>query len=175
VPKRDSKQEERRTAIHEAAHAVLGDRLGIGLRYVCVTTDDDSVGHARFNMEQGDDADTLLLFAEDAFLLRRAIVWTAGGAAVRQAGERNWMRGAVDDHYEAEECLRSITDDQESLDIYRALAKRRTSVLVEHYWPEIEAVADALLRAGLGRLSGKRVREIVSRSLAKGKRAVLSW
>ena len=66
-----------------------------------------------------------------------------------------------------------ISDDPDSLDLYFALAKRRCKLLVEHYRPEIEAVAAALLSRDT--LSETDVREIVAASTLARRAGLRSW
>jgi hypothetical protein len=96
--------------------------------------------------EQDDDASTLKLMAEDAFWLRNAVTCYAGCEAIRRLRPTsNPMDGADSDYAAAVDAINNITDDFESSDLYFQLASRRCVLLVDHYAPEIEAVASALL------------------------------
>jgi hypothetical protein len=106
-----------------------------------------------------EDAEALSMFAPEAFWLRHATVLYAGAEAVRRAGYEDWQAGADDDEHNTVDAINRITADDESIDCLYKLAKRRAVVLVEYYWPEIEAVASALLKSKT--LSGEEVERIV--------------
>jgi hypothetical protein len=146
----------RKTAIHEAGHAALYIALNLGLKSVTIIRDSDSAGSAIHGGEWGqpgqgpgekDDATAgLRKAAEEAFWLRHAIAWYAGAEAVRQLMPKYPApaAGAGNDEYNAVQALNEITRDDESIDLLFKLAKRRCTVLVEHYRPEIKAIARAL-------------------------------
>lgn len=173
------------TAIHEAGHAVLQTALGLGCERVTIVSEKDSAGHARHGGEYGkqaqgpdeadDDVANLRLFAEDAFLLRHAIADYAGAEAVRRAIPRrkDWKAGAESDYRQAAFRIGDITTDVKSIDLLFKYAQRRCQVLVEHYLPEIKAVAPELLEAQT--LTGERVREIIRRSIDKRSAGLLGW
>jgi hypothetical protein len=84
------------------------------------------------------------VWAEDAFLLRQAIAHYAGGEAERRAAPRNHRRAsAKSDRREAQNRLNEITDDTKSINLLFKYAQRRCTILVRHYWPEIQAVRRA--------------------------------
>jgi ATP-dependent Zn protease len=176
----------RLTAIHEAGHAVLQTVLGIGCGGVTIVPDNakGTEGHAQDRDQYGKQTEdgaidvvaSLRVWAEDAFLLRHAIAHYAGGEAERRAAPSEWndrRAGAKSDRREAQDRINEITDDAKSISLLFKYAKRRCAVLVEHYWPEIQAVAAALLESQT--LLGEQVERIVEQSVTKRRAAPLGW
>jgi hypothetical protein len=97
-----------------------------------------------------------------AFTCVHAIALYAGAEAAKRAGFRHWRAGADTDYREAAYRINDITADEKCIDLMFKLAKRRAVLAVEHYWPEIEAVAKALLKSRT--LTGEQVQRIVSDS-----------
>jgi ATP-dependent Zn protease len=167
------------TAVHEAGHAVLQFVTGIGLKSVTIVPDFDEMtsGHALHygeSPDEGSDAKALLTYAEDAYYLRHAVGYYAGAEAIRQIRPQDEAEaGADSDMREAEDAVGRITDDPESFDLYVALAKRRCTLLVDHYRPEIEAVATTLLDRST--MSGEEVRQVVMASLTARRGGLWSW
>jgi hypothetical protein len=160
--------------------------LGIGCGGVTIVPDNakGTEGHARDGGEYGrqtedgaiDVVANLRVWAEDAFLLRHAIAYYAGGEAEQRAAPsewNDWKAGAESDRREAQDHINQITDDAESIDLLFKYAKRRCAVLVEHYWPEIQAVAEALL--GSRTLLGEQVERIIEQSVTRRRAAALGW
>ncbi|MEO8631474.1 MAG: hypothetical protein ABI612_25770 [Betaproteobacteria bacterium] len=154
------------TPVHEAGHAVLQIVLGLGCQHVAIVPDyeDMSAGSATHAGEypQDEDAELMKLLAPDSFWLRHAVALYAGAEAVRRAGYKDWRAGADSDYREAVDEINKITGDEQSIDALFTLAKRRTEILMEHYWPEIEAVVQSLSESKT--LSGDAVDQIVRRS-----------
>jgi hypothetical protein len=143
---------QKRTAIHEAGHAVMHLYLGLGCREVTIVPNPEelSSGAATHGGEWGEgdeDVEALRAFAEDAFFLRHAIACYAGAEALHQCGFTDWQDGAEQDEREAVDYIASITSDAQCVDLLHRYARRRTELLVAHYLPEIEALAKALLEA----------------------------
>jgi hypothetical protein len=175
------------TAIHEAGHAALQIALRLGFEQVTVVPDyeDMTAGASTHGGEYGraaqelgeedDDTANLRFAAEDAFMLRHAIACYAGAEAVRQLrrSHPDPDAGAEDDFCSAVDYINRITDDAESIDLYFKLAKRRCAVLVEHYSPEIEALAAQLeVRKTL---RAEEAIEIFFQCLRARRAGLLSW
>lgn len=136
-----------RTAYHEAAHAVLAYFLRVGLRRVTVVADEDSEGASFDGGEFSEDTEELRLHAKEAFWLRMATVRYAGAEAVRRLAPRSkWRDGATNDYRWASIALEKITLDSQSLRALQTYTMRRSRLLVENYWPEIESLARALIQ-----------------------------
>jgi len=73
--------------------------------------------------------------------------------------------GSDDDRLNAASDLETLTTDGHTFDLLLALAERRCVLLVEHYRPEIEAIAKALLAKDT--LNGRAIHKIFTASLAK--------
>ncbi len=161
---------DKHTAIHEAGHSVLYDRLGLGCRSATINRNEaeGEEGHTEHGGEEQNDG-----IAEEAFLLRHAIGCYAGEEAMRRAGVRNPRVGAESDDYDAVSAVNRITDDAKSIDLLYPLARRRCAILVKHYWPEIKAVAAALLSKRT--LTGEEIHEMVTASARKRRAGALCW
>lgn len=173
----------KRTAIHEAGHAVVQIVLDLGCKTVSIEPDDESAGRSTHGGEWGrqptkpgeedDDTATLRLFAEGEFWLRHAVADHAGAEAVRRSGYPLWFEGADTDYRNAGDALDHVTGDEWSRDLLGLLAKRRCQVLVEHYWPEIQAIAKKLLRSRT--IDGETARRFWSKSLTSRGGALRKW
>jgi hypothetical protein len=171
---------EEKTAYHEAGHAVLHIFLTLGLKRVTIVPN-HAEGEAGAtwhggkypNPDTDEDADMLAIVAPEAFWLRHATAAYAGAEACRRAGVEDWRAGADDDYRVAVDAINRITDDEASIDCLYELAQRRVVLLVEHYWPEIEAIARALLERK--NLSGEEARRIAVDSLNERRGALWTW
>lgn len=167
------------TAVHEAGHAVLHIALGLGLKHVTIVPnyEEETAGASTHGGEFGgeEDEDTLRLFAEDAFWLRHAMACYAGAEAVRQLRPNHPEpeAGAADDFHNAAIAINKITMDEASIDLYFKLAERRCTVLVEHYAPEIEALAAELVVRET--LTGEEAREVFRKSLSARRAGLMNW
>ena len=140
-----SAAETRKTAIHEAGHAVLMIALGLSFVGVSIIPDVRGGTLGQVYWSQVD-------FAADprcreAIYLSHAMVCYAGAEAVRQLIPTDPYpdAGASHDKQDAAKFIRHhIGGDADSIALLFSLAKRRCALLVEHYQPEIEALAGAL-------------------------------
>jgi ATP-dependent Zn protease len=151
------------TAFHEAGHAVLAHYLGVGLRLVTIDADEDSAGHIQDGGEWSEEAEELRILADEAYWLRMAISRYAGAEAVRRYAPRTkWKEGAGNDHYWAAIAIEKITADPRSVRALHAYAQRQARLLVEHYWPEIQRLARALMKEKT--LSGDDAKKLITES-----------
>jgi hypothetical protein len=167
------------TAVHEAGHGVIQVVLGLGPLGITIAPAEveREACPARQGGEFDDhdsDAEMLRAYAEEAFWLRHAMALYAGAEAVRQlrplaAGSL----GAESDARVAVEAIHKITDDPASCELLFALAMRRCETLVDHYRPEIEAVAAALLERGS--LVGSEVERLIRASLDARRPDRFAW
>jgi hypothetical protein len=162
-PRVGKRTDQRSTPIHEAGHGALLIALGLGLKKLSILSDHDSAGACFEGGERDRRARRL------GFFLRRAIARYAGAEAIRQLipGHPDPDAGADNDKRWADFAIAEMTDDAQSIGLLVALAKRRCALLVEHYRPEITAIARVL--AAKKTLSGDAARKIFSASLAKRK------
>ncbi len=167
-----------RTAYHEAGHAVLYVVLGLVCKGATIVPNEEELaaGSATHGGEcpTDEDAENLSLLAPDSFWTRHAIACYSGAVAVRQITKAlDWREGADSDFLMAADALAKVTNDEESLQHLDLYARRRAVVLVEHYRPEIEAVARALLISN--ELSGEAVRRTVNDSIVSRRAQLLGW
>lgn len=89
----------------------------------------------------------------------------AGHVAEKELSGRNNHLGARDDYERAVAYAMAASGSNEESDAFLAWLHVRTHQLITHHWPEVEAVAAALLREKT--LSGRRVCEIIQQSRAR--------
>lgn len=163
-------------ALHEAGHAVLEVVLGIGCKSVTIVPGGKFAGETRHPGEHGhhdDDVENRRDFIAESFWLRNATASYAGAEALRQSGISNYVVDAEHDIREAAYAISKITDDDETVGALHIVAQRRCRALVEHYRPEIERVAKALVDSRT--LTGEQVRKTVSQSIFERDAAVATW
>lgn len=185
-PRVSKRTDQRSTAIHEAGHGALLIALGLGLKKLTMLANHHSAGACfdggewgrlarRLGGEDDQTANALRMSAEEAFFLRRAITRYAGAEAIGQLMPEHPDpdAGAHNDKQWAVFAISEITDDPQSIDLFSALAKRRCVLLVEHYRPEIAAIARVLEVKKT--LSGNAARKIFLSSLRKRKGSLMRF
>jgi hypothetical protein len=171
-----SAAETRCTAIHEAGHAVVLIALGLVFSAVSIIPDvrDGTLG--RVYLVQHDRTTDLHTLPREEVYLRYSMVYYAGAEAVRQLlpTHPNPDAGASTDNRLAANLIRSSAGgDAKSADLLFSLAKRRCALLVDHYKPEIQALAGALEAELI--LSAKAARKVFMRSLTRRAGRLLSF
>ena len=127
-------------AYHEAGHVVVGHRLGIDLASADILPDGQGGnGHTVFNVRPG--------FRDHPDYIESVVVTFLAGpvAEARVAGFRNPEGAGYDLDAIAREWLRLLAPRDQRAARLRELTKR-AEVLVTENWPQIETVAQALLR-----------------------------
>ena len=114
----------------------LAHFLGVGLRRVSIT-DEDCSAYILDGGAYSEDTEHMRTFAEESFWLRMA--------TVRRLAPGPRDRGAEGDYKWAARALDNITIDLPSRRSLYFYVQRRTRLLVENYFPEIEALARALM------------------------------
>jgi ATP-dependent Zn protease len=171
-----SREEEEATAHHEAGHAVLAVYLNLGFEHVTIEANEgeDASGITMQLDEWHENTQEMRLHAEEAFWQRRATMLYAGVEAHRRfAPSADCEAGAGSDYRSAADAIERITADAKSQDALHSYTRRRAQLLVEHYWPEIKALAGALLKDRS--LNSEQIREILRASLMARKARLLSW
>jgi hypothetical protein len=161
-----SAAETRTTAIHEAGHTVLLIALGLAFSAVSIVPDVRQGTEGQVYLARWDRAADLRTLPREAVYLRYAMVCYAGAEAVRQLipAHPDPDGGAGQDERDAAEFItHQIGGGAKSIDLLFLLAQRRCTLLVEHYQPEIQAVASALETELT--LSAKGARSVFMRSL----------
>jgi hypothetical protein len=159
--------EARSIAIHEAGHAVLLIALGLAFTVVSIIPDTRGGSLGAVYVAKSDRIADLRSYARQTLYLRYAMVYYAGAEAIRQlipTHPRPDDGASADKRKAARYISHHIGGDAESIELLFSLAKRRCALLVEHYRPEIQALA-ATLEAKLV-LSAQDARGVFSRSLA---------
>jgi ATP-dependent Zn protease len=143
------------TAYHEAGHAVVAYRLKAEVRHVSIVPDHFSRGY----FVSGD------LFCapgcgSDRANLERAIkICLAGPLAQQRFRRRSYCRRGGRQDYDCASGLARYLAGAAGEREFLRYQERRTQALVEHYWSEIELVAQALLERD--ELSGTEVKNII--------------
>lgn len=126
--------------IHEAAHAVIGVHLGLsvaGLRTGLPVSGPHPYGRCRF----GESPLATLCLADEMTMAM------AGGEADAKFSGRDTTSGD-DLQTMIDPALRACRGDPQAAYEMVTAARRRAAGLVERFWPEIRALADALGSAG---------------------------
>jgi hypothetical protein len=161
----------RSTAYHEAGHAVVRRRLGLGVTGASIVEDDETVGRVHGYAPGAKYLEQLEIGMEVAFdgRTRKRIeqeimcAW-AGTLAEERLGELNEAQRAVGARDDVE-VIRELAwrlhqgNDYEAEPFVEWLRRRTEGVLArELVWVQVEAVAEALLAERT--LSGRRFREV---------------
>ena len=135
------------TAYHEAGHAVAGWRLGCPILRVTVTPSGDYLGSVagdnpiRHMFPDVDGAPEV-----DQAMREAVIILLAGSVAQKRFDASSWreFHGASDFDFAGDLLLRLGGNGERASEISDEL-NRQAEVLVERHWPEVGAVATALL------------------------------
>lgn len=149
------------TAIHEAAHAVVGLLLGSPLESVTIKSDDEtgSAGHT-IHWPGSPYSDR---GGYDWNLMVRAITCYAGHAATRHFGyDEDYVEAACEkDYRDAAFAIDSIAGGHEDrVEELQNAALATARMMVGLSWNEIEVVADVLVTQR--NLSGSEVEEVLT-------------
>ncbi len=141
-----SERQQRRTAYHEAGHAVLQWALGVGIKLVTIVPDYDA-GTAEHATKKMSFHEHTLEVVEEAVHQRSAVILLAGRFAQEKFDAALGNEGCNSDYLEAGDHIEQLcyTEDDKENAAWWTVLEARCRALVEHYWPEITALADALL------------------------------
>jgi hypothetical protein len=130
-----------RLAYHEAGHAVVGVALGRVVGRVSIVEDDDSAGHAAVDLTGLFDDDGEI----DAQTAAAAVMgWWAGALAEERVGsttEEAAFTASGDLDKIVDIAIRVTADPDPYIEELRLATVR----LLDEVWPDVVAVADALL------------------------------
>jgi hypothetical protein len=163
VTARNEANERRRTAYHEAGHAVMAFELGLSIREVTIVPDDAGNFLGRVTGTPL-GPDVMARFAEydpDRHLVEQLIMFPlAGGIAEQELTGQVENLGDEDDLTNSFDlALRVCGSDEEANLFVEGLWERtRAQIQSPPTWAAVEAVAAALL--GQQRLSGRKARAI---------------
>jgi len=142
---------ERRTAIHEAAHAIASIRKGRTFVSITVGPTEEDLGCVRYRRTSrhrvGPDADMTL--AAERAIEDSAVSSLAGGIAERRTARSNGVRSgrgtATADEATARETLSWLNENDRQTAAHLRLCRVRAEDLVQRWWPQILALAEVLL------------------------------
>jgi hypothetical protein len=147
---RQCQPDDRRVALHEAAHAVIGYVVGDRPLVEVGLGPDGSGCTRRESIVDGVGEDTALLRAR----VERAIVAIyAGVEADGRTGQLDWLR-ALPDIRQVDRLAEYVVSKDRRPD-FLARLRALAEMAVSHYWPTIEALASMLQRDR--RLTGRDV------------------
>jgi ATP-dependent Zn protease len=149
TPRKQAKSALAATAYHEAGHAVVGLRLRFRMKTATIVPRDGVLGEVEHGKETYlyDD----LEFGRDSARSRRRgeeviILRLSGLTAERRFRPRAASKHALDDHEHAADLALSLNGgDVEVTNAHIKDLSLRTDKLVADNWPQVEAVAQALL------------------------------
>jgi ATP-dependent Zn protease len=137
------------TAYHEAGHAVVGLRLRVRIKTATIVPGGDRLGEVTHGKETY-LYDNLRYRADSVRTRGRGeaeiIFCLSGLAAERRFRPRASSKGALGDHeHAADLALLLNSDEVETTNAHIKYLSLRTDKLVADNWPQVEAVAQALL------------------------------
>lgn len=156
-----STEETCKVAHHEAAHALVGMLLGAPIESVSIEASEDEGIEGRTIHEFGEIGKHL--GGVDWARMAKAITNYAGHLAEIHLGFKDEFEetGAHGDYLKAAIALQDITGgNEEKFDALQESALATARMMVELCWPQIELVAEMLVKNGT--LSGDEVREILT-------------
>jgi ATP-dependent Zn protease len=137
--------QERRTAYHEAAHTALAVLYGAEVGEVTIVPNEEAHGHlkgrylTKESVEYGDSMEDRDRVEKDAMIA------LAGELAERRVATHVDPSGAAHDYANVHELLSYMTRHEEEIQAYVAWLIVRTKNQLDRYWPEVDALATALL------------------------------
>lgn len=186
-PKTFTRRRREATAYHEAGHAVAALHEDRPFKYVTIKPSEDSIGHVHY---EASVVRTSARMADRNFMdYGRLLVSLAGCKAERRRMGRHNHAGAYEDYRRAVEvvCLTGETggmmEDRPFVRSVVRAAMQEAEDLVNMWWPEVDAVAKALVaRETLSRsdvldvINAERVRERTIANLDRwAKRTTLAY
>jgi ATP-dependent Zn protease len=151
------------TAFHEAGHAVAA--LSVGLKVVSITIERTVRGGSNWQIFAG----LTQVHLDEADAQRTALVYLAGPAASKRYRDE-YQPGMDEDFLAADRAIDAAAGECRSISAYAhrrariALHVRAAALhIAEGYWPEVSAIANALLE--LKTIEGDAVVRIFERSL----------
>jgi hypothetical protein len=148
------------TAYHEAGHAVVAFWKSIGARYATIKRKPDALGHVGLRCPKWFRLD-LELNGRMRLLAEGWIMMSCAGqiAEARFLGRRPRYGTYVDNGHTADMALTICGGYGEHTDAYLKYCFLAARFLVNFHWPEVEAVAAALMEHET--LSGAQVWEVI--------------
>ena len=148
-----------RTAYHEAGHAVIAHRCGVRFAYVTIVPGEDSLGHLlHHKWSRGFAPAVTVTPLMRERLESRILSALAGGLAEKKWSGRYNAQGSKADHAAVINMADFIGGEGRVLEKYLAWLWARAEAMIETWWPDIVAVAAALLEHPRGRLTHDEVR-----------------
>ncbi len=162
---RPGRQRER-TAYHEAGHAVIAHRCGVRFSYVTIVPGEHSLGHLLHHKWSRRFAPEVTLTPVMRERLEsRILAALAGGLAEKKWSGRYNAQGSQADRTAAINMAGFIGGEGRVLEKYLAWLWARAEAMIEVCWPDIGAVAAALMEHRRGRLTHDEVRTVLLRRI----------
>ena len=163
----DSVHEQEVIAFHESGHAVVHHYFGHKLGSVAIGENSGHCALAATWTQRASDSEIAVLMKRE-FLFQNIMACMAGKCTIdrfygyKAKSDESWR--ASDDYKQAFKCaLRLNQGDSEGAELLMSWLERRTELLVQKHWPQVQALAFALLEHD--QLDGEQVKRIIARMM----------
>lgn len=156
------KERLRRTAYHEAGHAVACYELRVKFKYLTIIQDEDrnSLGHILINRFYENFKPDMQEVSNIRQRIEKIVMTDFAGVIAEKiyAGRHNW-RGARSDTHEAVDMLDYLVSSSKELTAYADWLMIRTEQMLSFNWYKVEALAEELMKHQ--KIGYRKAREII--------------
>lgn len=150
----------KRTAYHEAGHAVVAYILRVRLKEATIIPNEDYLGMVKHGRGQNIQPEWEINRKTRDELERRTMVLLGGNVAENLLTDKRSMAGSYDDYHQVVDLLSYLADPEETSKYIEWLWYRTKSNLgVDYWWLATQRLAEELLEHQY--LRGKRIREVI--------------
>lgn len=154
----------KRTAYHEAGHAVMASILRLRCKEISIIPDEDYLGRFIRGAVRNIDPECESNQKTRSELERLTMQVLAGNVAEHLLTGRKCRVGSGDDYHKAVNYLSYVASDEEIPHYLEALWYRTKAKLsVDHQWLAVQRLAEELLKKR--RLKSKRIKEIIRQAI----------
>jgi ATP-dependent Zn protease len=160
------KQTRRRTAYHEAGHAFIAWRQHVRIKRVTIKPHGEMLGSVTkiFSGKEGRDLEArdITLNVRDK-IEKHIRVSLAGWEAERRFDRTASESWSICDYGDALDYMMRLAGSQREIDLYFALLRYQTKEMLRSGWPQVKALAAALLERET--LRGNEIVAVIHKSL----------